>query len=154
MVQLSVQGVIRIGFDIHSIISNILKYRVLKKSLCTWRLQYNFQVNRDFLITLCIWLLYKQQKTLFVNNQLDAQFFFLIRSFQFSTCFEQPCAHHQESKFYQYDIWYMSLSIGDRLRCRLAVCIPDGHLHRVTYNRCRIDTIDSLDDENIAARNM
>ena len=27
-------------------------YRVIKKSLCTWRLQYNHQVYRDFLITL------------------------------------------------------------------------------------------------------
>ena len=52
-----------------------------------------------------------------VNNQLDAQFFFsYICLFQFSTCFEQPCAHHQES---EYDIWYMSLSVGDRMVCRL-----------------------------------
>jgi hypothetical protein len=28
-------------------------YKVTKKSLCTWRLQYNHQVPRDFLITLC-----------------------------------------------------------------------------------------------------
>jgi len=54
-----------------------------------------------------------------VNNPLDAQFFFLICLFQFCTCFEQPCAHHQESQLYQYDIWYMSLCIGDRLVCRL-----------------------------------
>jgi hypothetical protein len=32
-----------------------------------------------------------------VNNQLDAQFFFLIRLLQFSTCFEQHRAHHQEN---------------------------------------------------------
>ena len=32
--------------------------------------------------------------------------------------------------------------------------IPDGHLHRVTYTRCRFDTIDSRDDEHIVARNM
>ena len=32
-----------------------------------------------------------------VNNQLDTQLFFIICLFQFSTCFEQPCAHHQES---------------------------------------------------------
>ena len=53
-----------------------------------------------------------------VNNQPDAQFFFLTCLFQFSTCCEQPCAHHQESQLYQY-IWYMSLCIGDRLVCRL-----------------------------------
>jgi len=28
------------------------KYRVIKKSLCTWRLQYNHQVHRHFLITM------------------------------------------------------------------------------------------------------
>jgi hypothetical protein len=53
-----------------------------------------------------------------VNNQLDAQFFFLIYLFQFSTCFGQPRAHHQENQLYQYDIWYMSLSVGGRLICR------------------------------------
>jgi len=34
------------------------------------------------------------------NNQLDAQFFFLIYLFQFSTCFEHPCTHHQENQLY------------------------------------------------------
>ena len=33
-------------------------------------------------------------------------------------------------------------------------CIPDGHLHRVTYNRYRIDKIESPDDEQLNARNM
>ena len=31
---------------------------------------------------------------------------------------------------------------------------PDGHLHRVTYTRCHINTIDSPDDERWGARNM
>jgi len=31
-------------------------------------------------------------------------------------------------------------------------CIPDGHLHRVTYARC-IDTVESPDDEHMVARN-
>jgi len=35
-----------------------------------------------------------------VNNQLDAQFFFLIYLFQFSTCFKHPCAHHQENQLH------------------------------------------------------
>ena len=43
----------------------------------------------------------------------------------------------------------MSLHVGDRL-----VRIPDGHLHRVTYTRYRIDTIDSPDDEHRGTRNM
>jgi hypothetical protein len=32
-----------------------------------------------------------------VNNQIDAQFFFLICLLQLSTCFEQHRAHHQEN---------------------------------------------------------
>ena len=52
------------------------------------------------------------------NNQLEAQFFFLICLFQFYTCFEQSCAHHQESQLYQY-VWYMSFCIGNGLVCRL-----------------------------------
>jgi hypothetical protein len=31
---------------------------------------------------------------------------------------------------------------------------PDGNLLRVTYTRCRIDAIDSPDDEQSGARNM
>ena len=38
--------------------------------------------------------------------------------------------------------------------CNQNTCIPDGHLHRVTYAKCRIDTIDSPDDEHLVARNM
>ena len=50
---------------------------------------------------------------IFVSNQLDAQFFSYIYLLQFSTCFEQPIAHHQESQLYQYELWYMSLYVGD-----------------------------------------
>jgi len=35
-----------------------------------------------------------------VNNQLDAQFFFRVYLFQFSTSFQHPCAHHQENQLY------------------------------------------------------
>ena len=55
--------------------------------------------------------------------------------FHFSTCFEQPSAHHQENQLYQYIIWYISLCVGGRLVCRSEknslTCIPDGHLYRV-----------------------
>ena len=33
-------------------------------------------------------------------------------------------------------------------------CIPDGHPHRVTNTKCRIDTVISPDDGHIVARNM
>jgi len=43
---------------------------------------------------------------------------------------------------YQCCTWFMSLCVDDRLACNsICSCIPDGHLHRVTYARCRIDTI-------------
>jgi hypothetical protein len=35
--------------------------------------------------------------SILVINQLDAQFFFRTYLFQFATCFEHPCAHHQEN---------------------------------------------------------
>ena len=93
-----------------------------------------------------------------VNDRLDVQFIFYVCLFQFSTCFEHSSAHHQEIKLYQYDICYMSLYVGDRLVCRFGrsvqTCIPDGHLHRVTYTRYRIDTTESPDDEHLNARNM
>jgi hypothetical protein len=38
--------------------------------------------------------------------------------FHFSTCFEQPSAHRQKNQLYQYNVWYMSLYVGDRLVCR------------------------------------
>jgi hypothetical protein len=79
-----------------------------------------------------------------VNNQLDAQFFFRIYLFQFSTCFEHTCAYHQETKLYQYDILYMPLCIEDRLVCRfgwscssIQTCIP---ARPRTQHDCHHDT--------------
>ena len=52
----------------------------------------------------------------------------------------------------------MSLYVGDRLVRRFGrsvqTCVPDSDLHRVTYTRYRIDTIESPDDEHLNARNM
>jgi len=38
--------------------------------------------------------------------------------------------------------------------CAGAICTPNDHLHRVTYTRCHIDTINSPDDGHMAASNM
>jgi hypothetical protein len=38
---------------------------------------------------------------------------------------EQTCAHHRDSQLYQYNIWYMSLCVGDRPVCRSG--IPNLH---------------------------
>jgi len=52
-----------------------------------------------------------------------------------STCFGQPCAHHQENWLYQYDIWYMSLCIdGVQVCMRLRLiqtCTPEWHISDV-----------------------
>ena len=89
-----------------------------------------------------------------VNDQLDAQFF-SIYLFQFATCFEQSRVHHQENQLYQYNLWYMSLCVGDRFVYRSERNYTrNGHRHKVTYIRGLIDTIDSPDDEHRVARNM
>ena len=53
-------------------------------------------------------------KGFIVNDQIEAQFFSMYL-FQFSTCFEQPRAHHQENQLYQYNLWYIyvNLEIGE-----------------------------------------
>jgi len=45
----------------------------------------------------------------------------------------------------------MSLCIDGRLVRR---CTPNGHIYKVTYSKCRIDTINSPDDGHMTARNM
>ena len=47
---------------------------------------------------------------------------FSMYLFQFSTCFEQPRAHHQENQLRQYNIWYMSLCVGEHFVCRSEIC--------------------------------
>ena len=74
-----------------------------------------------------------------VNNQLEAQFF---------------------SVYVYFDTLHVSsnhvliISLLRRYGCSIHTCIADGHLHIVTYARCRIDTIDSPDDVHMVARNM
>jgi hypothetical protein len=67
--------------------------------------------------------------TFLVNNQLDAQFFFLMF----------------------IPLLYM---VRTRSGSFCLTCLLDGHLHRETYTRRCIDTIDSPDDEHEFARNL
>jgi hypothetical protein len=79
-----------------------------------------------------------------VNDQLDAQFFYLICLFQSSTCFEQPRAHHQENQFYQYNCWYMLLCVSGRLVCRsgrkLPTCIRSSVEELLPVQRVKVAT--------------
>ena len=59
----------------------------------------------------------RSRHSLWITNLMHNSFFYICL-FQFSACFEQPSAHHQESQLYQYDLWYMSLCAGDRVVCR------------------------------------
>jgi len=65
------------------------------------------------------------------NYQIDAQFFSMCL-FQFSTRFEQPRAHHEENQFYQYNIWYMSMCVGDRFVVQVGKFLSDLHNKTVT----------------------
>jgi hypothetical protein len=87
-----------------------------------------------------------------VNDQIDAQLFSTYL-FQFSTCFEQPRAHHQENQLYQYNLWYMSPRVGDCYMCRSDLHTKRSPTESVIYQRL-IDTTDSPDDEHEVAQNM
>jgi len=54
-----------------------------------------------------------------------------------------------QSDIYQMSYWYIWVR-----RSLIQTCTPNGHLYRVTYTRCRIDTINSPDDGHMDARNM
>jgi hypothetical protein len=61
---------------------------------------------------------------------------FSICLFHFSTYFEQPRAHQQENQLYQYNIWYVSICVGDRLLCR-----SRPTYYKVTYTECHIPDV-------------
>jgi hypothetical protein len=58
---------------------------------------------------------------------------FSICLFRFSICFEQPRAHHQENQLYHYNIWHVSLCVGDHLVCGSGKNFPTctGHLQEL-----------------------
>jgi len=71
---------------------------------------------------------------IFVNNQLDAQFFFLY------------------VYFYSLHVSGSQVPVIRRINCinTSGIC----HSVQMTYTRCRIDTINSPDDGHVAVRNM
>jgi len=88
-----------------------------------------------------------------VNDQIEAQFFFRICLFQISL--------HVSSTYVIIirRINYINMTSGIYTTlCKwpsgMRTCILEGHLHRVTYTRYRIDKINSPDDEHMSARNM
>jgi hypothetical protein len=64
---------------------------------------------------------------------------FSVCLYQFSTCFEQTRAHHQENQLYKYNIWYVSpssMQVGKELQF-----LPDLHTGR---SRTQSDTYQML----------
>jgi hypothetical protein len=102
-------------------------------------------------------LLTAQLGVILVNNQLDAQFFFV---YVYCSSLHVSSTHVLIFRRINHinitsDICHSC--VGDRMVCRFELTqtyTPDGHLHTVTYTGCRIDTIDSPDDEHMGARNM
>jgi hypothetical protein len=79
--------------------------------------------------------------------------------FQSSICFEQPRAHHKEKQFYQYNLWYILLCVGDLLVCKSGrKFFSDLHTKRSPIQsdiyQMLFNTIDSPDDKHKLARNM
>jgi hypothetical protein len=79
-------------FDITGIVN--LELDVNVKSICGIKRTGGQKQSVSCVVTVDALIL------ILVNDQLDALFFFRICLFQFSTCFEHPCAHHQENQLY------------------------------------------------------
>jgi hypothetical protein len=111
------------------------------------------QTVRGFIVLLIV---HTGIHVIFANNQLDELFFF-TRTFIFILYMFRAamCPSSGELVVSIRHLVYVTL-------CRWCACLnsfiltftPDGHLHTVAYNRCRVDTINSPDDGHIVARNM
>jgi len=77
-----------------------------------------------------------------VNNQLDAQFFFHVCLFiSLLYMFRAAMCPSSGELIYQYDIWYMSLCIDDRLVCRCGWDSFKPAHQTVTYTQWHISDV-------------
>jgi hypothetical protein len=93
---------------------------------------------------------------IFVNNQIDAQFFFVYIYFN-SLHVSPMCSSSVESIVSIRHLVYVTLYVDAVVmlaRYIFQADITTASTHRMTYTRCRIDTIDSPDDEHMSARDM
>ena len=75
-----------------------------------------------------------KNSVIFINNQLDPQFFFVYVYFY---------SLHVSGRNVPIIRRTVSMSL-------IQTCIPNDHLYRVTYTRCHTVTIKSPDDEHMA----
>ena len=113
--------------------------------------QFTFGVtrpNRTRSVTVYV-LLTVHLSIIFVNNQRDAQIFFMYVYFYSLHVSGQPCnASSGELIVLIRHLVYVTLFSVQ------VWCAGLGETNRVTYTRCSIDTINSPDDEHMGARNM
>ena len=83
---------------------------------------------------------------IFVNNQLEAQFFFMYVYFY--------SLHVSGSHVPIIRRIVSSISNAIHFKRQVIVIFDYLLVFRVTYTRCRIDKINSHDDGHMAARNM
>ena len=82
-----------------------------------------------------------------VGDQPDAQFFYIIRLFQSSTCFEQTRAHHQEVSCINTASGIVTLCkwpSGMQVEQELLDLHTGRPLTEGDYTRCCINTVDLL----------
>jgi len=84
---------------------------------------------------------------LLVGDQFDAQFFYIMRLFQSSTCFEQTRAHHQEVNYINTASGIVTLCqwlSGKHVEQELLDLHTGQSVTESDYTRCCINTIDLL----------
>jgi len=99
--------------------------------------------------------------SILVNNQSDAQLLsctFIPILYMFRTLLCSSSVKSTVLIWYPVYVtlrrWPSIVQVWMELSSSIQTCTLDGHLLRVTYTRCRINTTDSPDDEHRSVRNM
>ena len=100
--------------------------------------------RRPFSVKFCYQRACKNSWCLLVGDQLDAQFFYIIRLFQSSTCFDQTRAHHQEVSCINTASGIVTLCLVCRSRRNCSTCTPDSHLLPVWPGTDAVSTLHLL----------
>src|SRR5215475_1547710 len=80
-------------------------------------------------------------------------YFFTVALYVFRTV--SPSIIRSLRLYIQHQVYVIQVLWLAQLLCNLIqTSTPNGHLYRVTYTICRIDTINSPDDGHMAVRNM
>jgi len=98
-------------------------------------------------------------QAIFVNNQLDAQFFIIYVYFYSLRVSGShvPIIRRiyciNTTSGICHSIWMTVWCVGFD-ETLIQIFTPNDHLYRLTHTRCFIDTINSPDDGHMAVRNM